>query len=372
MILKSFTAQNFRNYTSLKTDWSPGINMIYGYNAQGKTNLLEGIAFLSTFSSFRNSKKEEIVQRGADYFYISGTYTKNDLNHEIKGAYSVQKKYILKLDGNHKHRLADMIGHLNTVVFSPDDLFMMKGDPQERRRFLDGEIIQMAPESYGCLQRYQKILRQRNTLLKAMREGKKAEELLLAFDQQLAEYGALILWKRKEALDRLLPLVRLAHRKITDGNEELLLANEGGLEEKDEVLYKKGDLRQWQEAYLTLLKDNRAADILRGNTSFGPHRDDIVFYINGDHIKKYGSQGQQRTAVLALKIGELELMKGQRGEYPLLLMDDVLSELDIKRREALLGVVNRRIQTFITGTKKQDFPWECTCYRVEQGTLKED
>lgn len=369
MILKSFVAQNFRNYVSLNVDWHTGINMIYGANAQGKTNLLEGIAFLSTLSSFRNSKKEEMIRMGADYFYLSGIYTKDEMNHEIKAAYSDKKKYILKLDGNNKHKLGDMIGSVNTVVFSPDDLFMMKGNPQERRSFLDREIIQMSPQSYDTFQRYQKTLRQRNNVLKTLREGKTSKELLKVFDLQLAEYGSMILWKRKEALDRLLPLVRLAHRKITDGNEELLMAYEGGISKYDALLYKKGQRQDWQKRYFDILEETAKEDILRGMTGFGPHRDDIHFYINGNHLKKYGSQGQQRTAVLALKISELELMKGQRGEYPIFLLDDVLSELDQNRREALLGVVNEKVQTFITGTKKQEFPWHCNYYKIEKGSL---
>ncbi|MEG1822341.1 MAG: DNA replication/repair protein RecF [Clostridiales bacterium] len=372
MILKSLTLTNFRNYKSLNLDWNPGINMIYGSNAQGKTNLLEGIYFLSAFSSFRHCSKEEIIKKGADYFFISGEFAAGGINHTLKTAYSLKKKYVLKSDGNVIHRLSDMIGLLNTVVFSPDDLFMIKGNPDERRSFLDGEIIQMSPKSYVYFQKYQKILRQRNNILKEMREGKKNKEVLKAFDIQLAECGTYILFQRKEAIDRLLPLTRLCHRKITGGKEELILEYKGGLEVIDPILYKKADIKLWQEAYSEILKERLPMDIARGNTSFGPHRDDIIFYVNGDNVKKYGSQGQQRTATLALKIAELELMKGQRGEYPILLLDDVLSELDAKRREALIGVVNEKVQTFITGTKSQDFMGNCSSFYVENGLLKKD
>ncbi len=357
MILQHLTLTNFRNYRGFDVEWSPGINMIWGANAQGKTNLLEAIYFLSAYGSFRRSVVGEMVGKGGDFFYVGGEFVSGGLKHTVKAAYSQKKKYMLKLDGNVKRRLGDMIGVLNAVVFSPDDLFLMKGNPEERRRFLDGEIVQMSPQSYAIFQRYQKTLRQRNNLLKDLRDGGGADNagVLTAFDRQLSETGGYILWKRKEALDRLLPLTRLAHRKITDGKEELILSYLGGFEGMEGLDMRRALLPQWQETFFDVLKDRRSEDIRRGTTTFGPHRDDVGFTINGDDVKKYGSQGQQRTATLALKIGELELMKGHRGEYPILLLDDVLSELDHNRRAALIGVVNDKIQTFITGTKEHDF-----------------
>ncbi|MDO4541617.1 MAG: DNA replication/repair protein RecF [Bacillota bacterium] len=352
MYLKNLELNNFRNYGSFSVEWDPGINIICGSNAKGKTNLLEAIYFLSTFSSFRRSGREELIKMGCDLFFISGEFFRCGLSHTIKAAYSRKKKSALKLDNDAVHRLGDIVGQLNAVVFSPDDLFMVKGDPGERRRFLDREIIQMSPVSYSYFQRYNKILRQRNNLLKEIRDRSSGSEVLNSFDSQLAEIGAYILYRRKEALDRLLPLTRLTHRKITGGKEELILLYKGGLKERAEDIWNSNDLGAWQDAYGEILREKRGEDIRRGTTTFGPHRDDLSFFVNDRDLKKYGSQGQQRTAVLSLKIGELELMKGQRGEYPLLLLDDVLSELDQERREALIRVVNQRVQTFITGTKE--------------------
>ena len=369
MVLEKLELHNWRNYTDLTAVWDNGVNLIWGSNAQGKTNLLEAIYFLSSFASFRRCGKEELIKMGRDYFFLGGEYCRGGSRHSLKCAYNRKKKQVLKSENTPVHRLAEIIGNLNAVVFSPDDLFMVKGEPGERRRFLDREIIQMSPQSYGYFQRFNKILRQRNNILRSMREGKNSLEVLKAFDAQLAEAGAYILFRRKEAVDRLLPLTRLSHRKITQGNEELILEYQGGLEQYDASVFRQGDLSQWQELYHRVLAERRSEDIARGSTSFGPHRDDLKFYINGDDIKKYGSQGQQRTAVLALKIGELELMKGQRGEYPLLLLDDVLSELDPARREALISVVNQKIQTFITGTKPHKFPGSYTAYTVENGSL---
>lgn len=368
MILKSLKLTNFRNYGSLDMVWDPGINMIRGDNAQGKTNLLEAIAFLSTFSSFRKSPVSELIKKERDFFLIRSCFTGNQTEHIMNVAYSEDKKYLVKLDGNTKKRVAPLIGCLNTVIFSPDDLMLMKGRPEERRRFLDGEIIQTAPESHMVFSRYNKALKQRNNLLKEMQEGRNLADILNAYDHQLAENGASILLRRKDILERLQPMVRLSHRRITGGNEELMITYEGGIEGYSP---KKYSLEQWKAAYEERLKKTRSEDIRRGSTTFGPHRDDLRFFLNGDDIRRFGSQGQQRTASLALKIGELELMKGQRGEYPVLLLDDVLSELDEHRREALIEVINGKVQTFVTDTGNRQLFRRCSEYRVENGVIRE-
>ena len=366
MILKELKLTNFRNYGSAAIEWSPGVNIIRGDNAQGKTNLLEAIGFLSTFSSFRRSTTLEMIKKERDFFLIRSNFVSQNTEHSINVAYSVDKKYKVRLDGVDKKRVAPLVGFLNTVVFSPDDLMLMKGRPDDRRRFLDGEIIQTAPESHVLFSRYQKALKQRNSLLKNG-EFSQREDLLAAYDRQLAENGAMILIRRKDVIERLLPLVRLAHRRITDGNEELLLEYEGGI---PGFFEKKHTLEQWQDAFLEELKIRRDVDFQRGFTTFGPHRDDIRFFINGDDIRRFGSQGQQRTASLALKIGELELMKGQRGEYPLLLLDDVLSELDEKRREALISVITGKVQTFVTDTGSEKLFSDAMEYRVNSGEIQ--
>ncbi len=366
MILKALKLTNFRNYGSLDMTWDPGINMIRGDNAQGKTNLLEAIAFLSTFSSFRKSPAAELIKKERDFFLIRSCFTGNQTEHIMNVAYSENKKYLVKLDGNTKKRIAPLIGSLNTVIFSPDDLMLMKGRPEERRRFLDAEIIQTAPESHKVFSRYNKALKQRNNLLREMREGRELSDILSAYDRQLAENGASILLRRKDLLERLQPMVRLSHRRITGGSEELMLYYAGGIEGYSE---KKHSLEQWKTAYEEKLKETRSEDIRRGSTTFGPHRDDLRFFLNGDDIRRFGSQGQQRTASLALKIGELELMKGQRGEYPVLLLDDVLSELDEHRREALIEVINGKVQTFVTDTGNRQLFTRCSEYRVENGMI---
>ncbi|MBQ2764654.1 MAG: DNA replication/repair protein RecF [Firmicutes bacterium] len=365
MILRELKLTNFRNYGSAQVEWSPGVNMIRGNNAQGKTNLLEAIGFLSTFSSFRKSSVSELIKKERDFFLIRSTFYASATEHTMNVAYSAEKKYKVRLDGVDKKRVAPLVGFLNAVVFSPDDLMLMKGRPEDRRRFLDGEIIQTAPESHVLFSRYQKALKHRNMLLKNY-EYRHCKDMLAAYDQQLAECGALILIRRKDVIERLLPLVRLAHRRITDGNEELLLDYEGGI---PGFFEKKHTFDQWKDAFLEKLEECREADFQRGATTFGPHRDDIRFFINGDDIRHFGSQGQQRTASLALKIGELELMKGQRGEYPVLLLDDVLSELDEKRREALISAINGKVQTFVTDTGSEKLFTDAVEYRVKEGNI---
>ncbi len=335
-------------------------------NAQGKSNILEAIYFLSAFSSFRNSRQEDMVRKGADFFFLEGEFLRQSGAHQIKAAFALNKKRLLKLDGNQNRKIGDMIGHLNAVIFSPEDLSLVKGNPQGRRKFLDGEIIQIAPAYFYYFQAYQKALSQRNTLLKQIRDRSKDQELLAVFDRQLATNGALILSKRQEILDRLAPLARLAHRKLTDGKEELLLRYQGGLETKT---MRKGDIGEIENEILVKMKAERKNDIARGSTGFGPQKDDIIVQVDGDDIRSYGSQGQQRTAVLALKIAELELMKGQRGEYPLFLLDDVLSELDRPRREQLLNIVSGKVQTFITGTERHQFPMAGRFYEVRNGKI---
>ena len=366
MILKELKLTNFRNYGSASIEWSDGVNMIRGDNAQGKTNLLEAIAFLSTFTSFRKNSAAELIKKNRDFFLIRSVFHALSTEHTMNVAYSLNQKYRISLNGEEKKRVNKFIGFLNTVVFSPDDLMLMKGSPEERRRFLDREIIQTAPSTQMIFQRYQKTLKQRNALLKTDQVSS-VEKLLDAYDLQLAECGALILIRRKELLEKLQPLVRLSHRRITDGHEELALTYEGDLE-----FFFKGKHRfeEWQDAFYQQLKTTRKIDFKRGFTTFGPHRDDIRFFINGDNIRHFGSQGQQRTASLALKIGELELMKGQRGEYPLLLLDDVLSELDEKRKEALISVINGKIQTFVTDTGSEKIFDDACEFRVKDGNVR--
>ena len=366
MILEELKLTNFRNYGSAAIRWSPGVNMIRGDNAQGKTNLLEAIAFLSTFASFRKSAAAELIKKDRDFFLIRSAFTAASSPRTLNVAYSAETRYKIRLEEKEKRRAAPLVGILNTVVFSPDDLMLMKGRPDDRRRFLDGEIVQTAPSSQVIFHRYQKALRQRNAVLKGG-FSRAAAELLNAYDLQLAENGAMILIRRKEILERLQPLVRLAHRRITGGSEELRLTYEGGLESFFE---KKHPFESWRDGFLERLKAARETDFQRGFTSFGPHRDDIRFFINDDDIRRFGSQGQQRTASLALKIGELELMKGQRGEYPILLLDDVLSELDESRREALISVINGKVQTFVTDTGSEKIFQDAVEYRVKSGEIR--
>lgn len=367
MILKELKLTNFRNYGNQSVTWDAGINMIVGDNAQGKTNLLEAIALLSTFHSFRKSSLSELIYKNRDFFLLRSCFSAGLAEHTMNAAYSKEKKYLVRLDGEDKKRVAPLVGLLNTVVFSPDDLMLMKGKPEDRRNFLDREIIQISPGMQTVFNRYHKALKQRNALLKSVSEGFLNQNLLDAYDEPLAENGAYILWRRKDMLERLQPLVRLSHRKITDGNEELLLNYECSL---DNDLRSNQPLEIWKNFFSEALRENREKDIKRGITTLGPHRDDIRFYLNGDDIRIFGSQGQQRTAALALKIGELELMKGQKGEYPVFLLDDVLSELDEKRKSALIEVINGKLQTFITDTGNNKLFKNVAEYSVNSGFIK--
>ncbi|MEC9489151.1 MAG: DNA replication/repair protein RecF, partial [Halanaerobium sp.] len=273
----------------------------------------------------------------------------------------------VKIDDNPLERLSDLLGYLNVVIFTPDDLQLVKGSPSVRRNFINNEISQVDPVYNHRLHKYNRVLRQRNNLLKEIGSKRKKEDELLAWDIQLVELGSRIIQKRFAVLHKLNPLARLMQRKITFGQEELALDYQVDLE----VNYQT-PLSEIKDKFLALLERERTEELRRGITLYGPHRDDIKIESNEIDMRKYGSQGQQRTCVLALKLAELEFMKSERGEYPLLLLDDVFSELDALRREHLIKVIKDRVQTFITGTESniiEFFPQNSKIFQVSEGRI---
>jgi len=260
------------------------------------------------------------------------------------------------------------MGTLNVVLFSPEDLWLIKGAPAVRRRFLDNEISQANRSYYQKLLRYQHSLLQRNNLLKAIRDHRSSVDQLDIWDEQLAVIAAAAKVKRLDSLKKLNMLANLMHRKLTNGKEVLALQYSIHQLQSDSP-QTVDELSAW---YQQKLAENRQQDIARGSTSVGPHRDDLVMQVNGQNLRVYGSQGQQRTGALSLKLAELEFIKSETGEYPILLLDDVMSELDASRREHLLAFIKNRIQTFITATDATNFPanYAGRKFIVSQGTLQ--
>jgi DNA replication and repair protein RecF len=367
LLFSSLILRNFRNYTSLQIDWSYGVNIICGLNAQGKSNLLEAVSYLSTGSSFRSGKDEELIRWGQQFFYIQGTVLKNNIEYNLSVGYTRAGRKVAKVNGNQRKKLSDFIGILNTVIFSPEDLDIVKSNPARRRKYLDGEMIQLFPSYLHLIWQYQKIIFQRNNLLKEINGRKNKESLLAIWDEQLVDIGSKIIKKRMEVLKKLSPLARLMHRKITGGAEDLEIVYVGL--EKDDVL-KSADLNCLKDLFFEKLEKVRKEEISRGVTIVGPHRDDFKLIINNNDVKKYGSQGQQRTTALSLKMAELELMKSETSEYPVLLLDDVMSELDESRREHLLQIIGNKVQTFITATDADyNFSGNQQKIKISQGKI---
>ncbi len=372
MYLNKICLKNFRNYIKLELEPSKGINVFIGSNAQGKTNLLEAIYYLSSLTSHRTISDNDLIRWEESFFYIQGAAQDKEkkINLEIGFASDKYRKEI-RLNRKLLERIYHGMGEINTVLFTPEDLYLIKGSPVIRRNFLDREILQINNLYGQYLRQYNKTLRQRNRVLKDIKggRGKKFADQLEVWDKQLAEAGSYLIFKRKEIVKKLSLLARLQHRKIAGEGENLVLKyicslkNEGDLK-REEV----------EKLFLESLKEAKKEELRTGTTLIGPHRDDLGISINDKETKIFGSQGQQRTAVLSLKLSEIELIKGEKGNYPILLLDDVFSELDDLRKNKLLELIKGRVQTFITGTNLNLFKGnifkDSTLFYVEEGKVK--
>jgi len=348
MKVNKIILRNFRNYINLTLTFTHSINIFIGENGQGKTNILEAIYYAAMGHSHRTNTDAELIRWQQDSASISIFFSRLNIENSLLFKFNTnQKKEIIT--NSYTIKPKELIGLLNVVLFSPEDLMLIKGMPTMRRRFLDIEISQISPPYYQQLLKYNRIVSQRNTLLKKIREQKDKPEMLDAWDEQLAIVGSQIVKKRHIAIQKLAMLANLMHRKITNNKENLTVVyHKHGIDGKD--------IDNLAEEYRLKLVELRQNDIWRGSTSVGPHRDDLILSVNGINLRTFGSQGQQRTGVLALKLAELEFIKSETGEYPVLLLDDVMSELDASRREHLITFIQDRIQTFITATEKKYFP----------------
>ena len=366
MKVEELVLRNFRNYRETNINFSPMLNLLVGENAQGKTNVLEAIYCAALGTSHRTSEESDLV----NWQETSAAIELKFVSHGIEGLLQIHlfanRRRQIRLNGQ-PAKLRDIIGTLNVVLFSPEDLWLIKGAPAVRRRFLDNEISQANRIYYNKLLRYQHSLIQRNNLLKSIRESNGAIDQLSIWDEQIAILAAAVTAKRLEALKKLNMLANLMHRKLTNGKE--MLAVFYSLQKSESCLPQTAEgLSAWYKEKLAL---NRQQDIARGSTSIGPHRDDLIFEVNGQDLRSYGSQGQQRTGALALKLAELEFIKSETGEYPILLLDDVMSELDASRREQLFSFIKNKIQTFITATDATTFPtgFSGQKFTVRNGTI---
>ena len=360
MFIKKVTLKDFRNYRQQTVELDPGLNIFAGENASGKTNFAESIYFAALGKSPRTNHSKEMINWSAKQAYINLTVGKKFRDHEITLLVDNKDKKKLLLDGLPCSKLSDVVGVLNVVYFSPDELRMIKDGPQERRRFIDISLCQQSKNYLYSLQKYNAVLAQRNKLLKSGLGVNTLKETLFVWDQQLAKYGAYIIYKRYKFIENLKHFAEISHDTLSGGKEKLSLSYECDLSYDDEeTLFSE---------FSNSLKAAFEKDTELCFTTFGCHRDDIDITIDGVDVRKFGSQGQQRSAALSLKFAEIALFGEEVGEKPVLLLDDVLSELDEKRRASLLEM-SSSLQTIITCTElDENVPY--TLFRVRNGNIK--
>ena len=339
MIIKTLELADFRNYETLNISFDKGTNILFGDNAQGKTNILEAIYISAITKSHKGSKDKEIIHFDKEEAHIRTYLEKEDVEYRVDMHLRKNKSKGIAIDGQKIKKAADLLGLLNVVFFSPEDLSIIKNGPAERRRFADIELCQLDSFYLYNLNNYNKIINQRNKLLKDMYFNQNLKETLNIWDSQLVSYGSKIIERREAFADQLCEIIGDIHKKLSGGKEDLIVKYEPDVRIDD---------------FESRMKENQEKDIRFKLTSTGPHRDDFSFIVNGIDIRKYGSQGQQRTAALSLKLSEIELVKKMTKDTPLLLLDDVLSELDSNRQNYLLNSIGD-IQTIITCTGLDEF-----------------
>jgi DNA replication and repair protein RecF len=366
--IERLTLKQFRNYDELDVSFEPNVNVIIGENAQGKTNVIEAIYFLALAKSHRTARDKELIQWEAPFARIEGAFQKQNGPLSLHVVLSGKGKKV-KVNGLEQRRLSDYIGAVNVVMFGPEDLNLVKGSPQIRRRFLDMELGQMSPVYLHQLAMYQKILLQRNHLLKQLFGKANSAPMLDVLTDQLIEVAVEVTKKRFEFIQLLQRWAEEIHQAISRGKEKLVITYEPSVHVSEQL-----NLSKLREGFYEAYEQKKERERQRGTTLFGPHRDDLVFFVNDKDVQTYGSQGQQRTTALSLKLAEIELMKETIGDYPILLLDDVLSELDDYRQSHLLHAIQHRVQTFVTTTNVDGIDHqtlqEATIYEVEQGSLK--
>ena len=339
MYIQSLELKNYRNYDRLIIEFSSGTNILYGDNAQGKTNILEAVYLGATTKSHRGSKDKEIIRFGENESHIRIHLMKQDIGHQIDMHLKKSRTKGAAIDRIPIKRSSDLLGFVPVIFFSPEDLSIIKNGPSERRKFLDIELSQLEKMYLHQLSSYNRVMAQRNNLLKQLAYQRELLDTLDSWDLPLVKYGSEVIRYRQKFIEDLNEIIREIHKNLTGKKEKIVL---------------KYDYSVNYDEFLTVLQRKREIDLKYASTGAGPHRDDIEFLVNGIDIRKFGSQGQQRTAALSLKLAQIELVKRQTGETPILLLDDVLSELDSSRKNYLLDSI-KDIQTLITCTGLEEF-----------------
>lgn len=367
MRLNELHLKNYRNYDELSLSFSKNLTLFLGENAQGKTNLLESIYVLAMTRSHRTNNEQELIQWGHEFAHISGIVNKNTSQIPLEITLS-KKGRKTKVNHIEQKKLSSYVGQLNVILFAPEDLSLVKGSPQLRRKFLDMEIGQIDPIYLYDLVQYQHVLKQRNQYLKQMQN--KADPLYLdILTEQFVSFGSKVLLGRAKFVKRLEYWANELHNKISHEKEILAIDYVSSIPFQSSM-----ELKEIQAIFFQEIEKNKEKERVRLSTLVGPHRDDLHFFINGKDVQTYGSQGQQRTTALSVKLAEIDLMKEETGEYPILLLDDVMSELDDSRQLHLLETIEGKVQTFLTTTTlahvKNKMTVEPEIFYVQQGELK--
>lgn len=371
MYLEKLELKHFRNYEDVNVAFSPQVNVLIGKNAQGKTNLLESIYVLAMARSHRTSNDREMVTLKKDAALIRGEVHQRLGNTKLELLISRKGKKA-KVNYLEKARLSQYIGQLNVILFAPEDLALVKGAPSVRRRFIDMEFGQIDALYLHALTEYRAVLRQRNKYLKELQTKKATDKVYLEIlSEQLSESGSQIIFKRLEFLQELEKYADKLHNQITQGKEHLQFQYESTLKE-----YQGKSVLELKQSLIEQYKTMMDKEIFQGTTLLGPHRDDVRFMLNDKNVQVYGSQGQQRTAALSVKLAEIDLMKEKTHEYPILLLDDVLSELDGARQTHLLKTIQNKVQTFLTTPGLSDVAQQLInkpkIFRIDNGKITEE
>lgn len=365
MYLKRLELTNFRNYSNQMIEPSVFFNVLTGQNAQGKTNILESIHLSCTGRSFRTAREREIIHWESDFSLINCLFETDRRQIEVKTVLRPGQK---KIEVNGVLARGYPLGWPGAVLFTPDDLVMVKGSPNERRRFLDLEVGPFHPQYGHYLGRYNRVLSQRNNLLREIREKRLKNDSLRAWNEQFCRYGSKLLFLRMDLLKKLNPDIRGLHRELTAGTEDIDIRYLSSLK-----IDHPADEEEIYQRFTEELHSVEDEEIARAQSIIGPHRDDLSFFINGADARIYGSQGQQRTIVLTLKISQIRQWYNELNEYPILLLDDVLFELDHGRRQALFSRVGGMVQTFVTSTDAgnvgSNVDFDTKSYTVSKGKI---
>jgi len=365
MNIKDFRLQHFRNYAEQRIDFQDGINLLVGANGQGKTNALEGIYYLLTGKSYRVKMENELILWGEKNFYLQATVQANGRTLRLESYYEIGKK-VMKINQLACQRLSDYVGTVNAVFFSPDDLNIVKKSPNERRRFLDLIISQVKPSHITLLNSYLKAVRQKNILLRKGKNTSSLKNQLQAWNEQIVAAGSKIILNRWEFTETLNKHCRPIFKSIFSHHDDMDLYY---------LSLGKKDPEEAIKSFPDILDKKMDQEIEKRTVLFGPHRDDLSIDLNGKSARLYGSQGQQRSLVLCLKLSEMEIIRSKKEEYPILLLDDVLSELDEFRREYLISYINtpgKQTILTMTGADKKIINSHSSVYLVSNGTVRRE